>query len=126
MEMPITEANNAVSPFSEFVRKRAKMEQIRWSEARRKQVIVAGLGPIFEKYKIRKAFLFGSVSRGSSHFSSDIDVYVEPVTGEDYWALWRDLEEASNHSIDLYCQLDDPVFVKKIKKRGNLIYESGH
>ena len=125
MEMSITEAN-AVTPFSKFIRKKAEMERARRAEARKKERIVASLSQVFEKYNVRKALLFGSVSRGSSCASSDIDLYVEDVSAEVYWALWHDLEEGAKHSIDLYCQLDDPVFVQKIKKRGKLIYESGH
>lgn len=126
LEKPFVEPNSAAGLFSKFIRKRAEIESARRSSAQKKQEIVAGLGQVFEKYKIRKAFLFGSVLRGSTHSSSDIDLYVEEVSAGDYWTLWRELEEAAQHSIDLYCQLDDPAFVKKIKNRGRLIYESGH
>lgn len=126
LEMPVPEAKNTVSSFSKFVRKKAEIERARRAKAKKKQGIVAGLGPVFEKYKIGRAFLFGSVLRGSSHGTSDIDLYVEEVSAEDYWALWRSLEEAAQHPIDLYCQLDDPVFVDKVRKRGKVIYESGH
>jgi predicted nucleotidyltransferase len=54
---------------------------------------------------------------------SDIDIYVEDLEAKRYWDLWRELEELANQPVDLYCQLDDPVFVEKIKKRGELIYE---
>jgi predicted nucleotidyltransferase len=126
LETPFPEPNSAASLFSKFIRKRTEMERARRAEALKKQGIVASLDQVLEKYKIRKAFLFGSVLRGSTHLSSDIDLYVEEVSAGDYWTLWRELEEAAQLSIDLYCQLDDPVFVKKIKKRGRLIYESGH
>ena len=39
--------------------------------------------------------------------------------------MWHDLEELADHPVDLYCQFDDPVFVEKIKKRGELVYEGG-
>jgi len=126
LETYVPESHSTYSPFAGFVRKRRQLLQSRRAEAKKKERIVAGLSALFEKYKIRKAFLFGSVLRGSSCVSSDIDLYVEEVTGKDYWALWRDLEETANQPIDLYCQLDDPVFVRKIKQRGKLIYESGY
>lgn len=87
---------------------------------------VEALWPLFDKYQLSRVFVFGSVSRGLSGVSSDIDLYVEEVSGEDYWKLRHELEEEAGHSIDLYCQLDDPVFVQKIKERGKLVYESGH
>ncbi|MBW1820114.1 MAG: nucleotidyltransferase domain-containing protein [Deltaproteobacteria bacterium] len=69
------------------------------------------------------AYIFGSVATGSCSPKSDIDLYVETVRPEDFWALRRDLEMRADQSIDLYCQRDDLVFVSKIKERDELIYE---
>lgn len=85
--------------------------------------IVDKLKRVFEKYGIKRAFLFGSVLDQLCMPHSDIDIYVEDIEGKKYWDLWRDLEELANQPVDLYCQLDDPVFVEKIKNRGELIYE---
>lgn len=79
---------------------------------------------VFEKYEIRKAFLFGSIQRNSCLPDADIDIYVEELKNEKYWEMLHDLEELANQPIDLYCQLDDPVFIAKVKNRGELVYES--
>lgn len=60
---------------------------------------------------------------GSVHLDLIIDVYVEEVSGEQFWSLRRDLEEVSGFSVDLHDQSDDPDFVSKIKKRGEIFYE---
>lgn len=78
---------------------------------------------IFKKYKINKAYIFGSMKNNFCLPDSDIDLFVEGLEKDDYWKIWHDLEEAVNYPVDLYCQFDDPVFIKKIKERGELIYE---
>ncbi|MBW2286163.1 MAG: nucleotidyltransferase domain-containing protein, partial [Deltaproteobacteria bacterium] len=62
------------------------------------------------------AYIFGSVATGSCSPGSDIDLYVEDIRPEMFWALWRDLEMRADQPVDLYCQLDDPVFVSIIKE----------
>ncbi|MBS3780285.1 MAG: nucleotidyltransferase domain-containing protein, partial [Desulfovermiculus sp.] len=71
-----------------------------------------------------QVYVFGSVTTSACRSGSDIDIYVEDIEAERYWELWKELEEHTNTRIDLYCQRDDPVFIKKIKERGVLIYEA--
>ena len=92
-------------------------------EAYRKRALLEGLAPLFRRYGISRAYLFGSTIRGTSKKDSDLDIYVEGLPPEKYWDLWRDLEDWAGESVDLYCQRDDPVFVRKIKEKGELIYE---
>lgn len=108
--------------FAGFIRKRRERVKSRIKEAKQRMAVVEALWPLFDKYHLSRVFVFGSVSRGSSGVSSDIDLYIEEVSGEDYWKLRHELEEAAGKLIDLYCQLDDPVFVKKVKERGKLVY----
>ncbi len=79
---------------------------------------------VFQKYDVKKAYLFGSVLRGYCHESSDLDLYVSPLEAERYWKCLADLSEILGTRVDLYTQSDDPVFVEKIKLRGELIYET--
>lgn len=109
--------------FSGLIERRRKIAELGRREAELRKDKLQGLESIFKKFGVKKAYLFGSTVRGSCLAQSDIDIYVEDLTGERYWQLWRVLEEVTGHSVDLYCQTDDTVFVKKIKERGEVIYE---
>jgi len=109
--------------FSGFIQRRRKLAELGRREAEQRREKLQGLESILKKFGVKKAYLFGSTVRKFCSADSDIDLYVEDLTGEMYWELWRMLEEATGHSIDLYCQSDDSVFVKKIKERGEVIYE---
>jgi predicted nucleotidyltransferase len=113
------------NPFSKLIQKRKAIIKAGQLESDKKKKAIMDLREIFEKYRLNQVFLFGSVLNGKCYSGSDIDLYVEEVSGEIYWALKRELEKKANQPIDLYCQLDDRVFISKIKKRGELIYESG-
>jgi len=110
--------------FSGFLQKRREQACRAAQEAERKRQLLSGLKPLFQKYGLSRVYLFGSATRAFCRTDSDIDIYVEPVNAETYWELWRELEEFTHERIDLHCQRDDPVFVKKIKERGLLIYEA--
>ncbi len=60
--------------------------------------------PIFQKYDIRKASLFGSVLRGEDTEKSDIDVLVDmpkKMSLLDVVAFQLDLEDALGKSVDV-------------------------
>jgi predicted nucleotidyltransferase len=78
---------------------------------------------LFQKYGVRRVWLFGSVSQERALVDSDVDVLVSPLSAEDYWPLRRELEAAVGYPIDLYTQDDDAVFVRKVMRRGELIYD---
>jgi len=108
-----------------------KLKQ-RWLKNQKEQVLNAqkraeklkALVPIFQKYGVFRAYLFGSVTRNVCSSRSDIDLYVEEVDNIVYWNMLRDLEDAATYNIDLYTQSDEAKFIKKIKERGIKIYES--
>ena len=79
---------------------------------------------IFEKYSIKKVFLFGSVLKKKCSNNSDIDILLMPLNDDDYWKIRFDLEQAIGFPIDVYSQSDDPQFIKKIMERGEVIYET--
>jgi len=75
---------------------------------------------------VGRAFLFGSVScPGAWRSSSDIDIAIEGhLSAEDYFALWRELEQAaSGWAIDLI-ELDQASrFAVRVRESGELVYE---
>ena len=79
--------------------------------------------PIFRKYRIKRAMLFGSIIQNNWQEESDIDLYVERLSNGDFWAFSRELEEAINIPIDIYTDTDDIVLINKVIDRGEVIYE---
>ncbi len=60
--------------------------------------------PLFQRYNVKRAALFGSVARGEGKPGSDIDILVEmPKTSRlfDFLALQSDLEETLSRPVDL-------------------------
>lgn len=60
--------------------------------------------PIFKKYGVKRARLFGSVAKGSARPESDVDILIEfsrPTDGWTYAGLARELEEALARPVDL-------------------------
>lgn len=74
---------------------------------------------------VRRAYLFGSVTYpGQMGLHSDVDVAVEGnLSPEDYFALWRALEEASGETIDLVELTGDVPFAQRVRESGEVIYE---
>ena len=112
------------NPFSSWINHRRKAARESEIGAEKLQKEISALSPVFERYSLDKVYLFGSVQKLTFHKDSDIDLYVENLEADQFWNLWRDLEESLDHPVDLYYQSDDPVFIEKIKDRGKLIYES--
>lgn len=59
--------------------------------------------PILQKYRIKKASLFGSYARGDYNDKSDIDILFEPPKhmGIEVVSLRRDLENTLQKKVDL-------------------------
>jgi predicted nucleotidyltransferase len=76
--------------------------------------------------KVRRAYLFGSVVRsGAFRIDSDVDIAVEGIEAADYFALWRDLEEAMpDWPVDLRDLVPGTHFARRVQMEGRLIYES--
>lgn len=83
------------------------------------------LGIIARSPSVRRAYLFGSLTRpGAFHETSDIDIAVEGTTAQDYFDLWKSLEEAlSNWTVDLRDITSPSSFSDLVRKTGVLIYE---
>lgn len=112
-----------------YLRARQKQEY-RMREQRRQAVLQAirtAAHSILPRFlHIRRAYLFGSVLRpGALRSTSDIDVAIEGrLDAEEYFALWRELEQAvRGWPIDLV-ELDrDLPFAARVRKQGEVIYE---
>ena len=84
----------------------------------------------FTTQPVKKAWLFGSFSRGEETAESDVDILVEfdrtgkPVTLLTYARIWRELEERLGRSVDL---VEDgtlkPYAVESANHDKQLIYE---
>lgn len=58
--------------------------------------------PIFDKYKIKKAVLFGSYAKGIARENSDIDIVVDSnLRGLAFYGLLEDVVSAVGKSVDL-------------------------
>ena len=74
---------------------------------------------------VRRAYLFGSVLRpGALHSTSDVDVAIEgELNAKEYFALWRELEQAApDWLIDLVDLSRDVRFADRVREQGELIY----
>jgi uncharacterized protein len=68
------------------------------------QMITSASTPILQRYKVKKAALFGSIVRGDATPSSDIDMLIDPpdrFSLFDLAGLKIDLEETLNRSVDV-------------------------
>ncbi len=58
--------------------------------------------PIFGRYNVRKAVLFGSYAKGTADERSDIDIYVDSgLRGLSFFGLLEDVTNALNKQVDL-------------------------
>ncbi len=101
-----------------------KREAIRQRAAQLARRAALSVLPSFND--VRRAYLFGSVTRpGSMRDDSDIDIAVEGrLDAEEYFALWRELERAMASWVVDVVELDrDLRFVERVRQTGELIYE---
>ena len=84
----------------------------------------------FTTQPVKKAWLFGSYSRGEETAESDVDILVEfdrtgkPVTLLTYARIWRELEERLGRSVDLVEEGPlKPYAVESANHDKQLIYE---
>ena len=84
----------------------------------------------FTTQPVKKAWLFGSFSRGEETAESDVDILVEfdrtgkPVTLLTYARIWRELEERLGRSVDLVEEGTlKPYAVESANHDNQLIYE---
>ncbi len=97
-------------------------------EAGRKKALeeIKAVAPtIAAKYPaIKTVYLFGSILRpGAFRADSDVDLAVEGGSAEDYFALWRELQEAiPGWLIDLRDLPSGTLFTHRVHETGEKIY----
>ena len=84
----------------------------------------------FSTQPVKKAWLFGSFSRGEETPMSDVDILVEfdrsgkPVTLLTYARMWRELEERLGRNVDLVEEGTlKPYAIESANRDKRLIYE---
>ena len=85
------------------------------------------LRPVFMSFGVKKAVLFGSVSKGTNTENSDIDIMVDSnLKGLKFLGLLERLKEASGREVDLidvsHIEKNSAV-ENEIRKTGKIIYE---
>ena len=88
--------------------------------------IKESLTPVFGKYNIRRAVLFGSYAKGTANERSDVDIFVDSgLRGLKFFGLLEDVTNALNMQVDLIdsSQVKDGSRVlSEINATGVLIY----
>lgn len=90
-----------------------------------KKAVLATAPAIITQYpSVKAGYLFGSILRpGAFRPDSDIDIAIEGGTAEDYFALWRDLQEAlPDWLIDLRDLPPHTQFTQRVYETGEKIY----
>lgn len=90
-------------------------------------ILQTELRPVFVSYGIKKAVLFGSVSKGTNTENSDIDIMVDSnLKGLKFLGFLESIKQVVGADIDLidvsHIEKDSAV-EKEIIKTGKVIYE---
>lgn len=103
-----------------------KEKDTRISKKREKTKIISQLKSvksIWEKYGIKRVYLYGSFIDMTFYNYSDIDVAVEPeISFEDLLHLYSEINNCIQREVDIRL-LNELPFSQKIKKNGIVIYE---
>jgi uncharacterized protein len=90
--------------------------------------------PVFKASKAKRAYLFGSLSRGSGTRKSDIDLMIVTETQKRFFDRYDDFEKIqevlSDRTVDMLIYTSDEIsrishrtFIKNILEKGILLYE---
>jgi len=90
--------------------------------------------PVFKRNNARKAYLFGSIAKGTQTRRSDVDLMIITETDKRFFDRYGDFEEIqrilADRSVDMLIYTSDElekishrVFIKEIIEKGKVIYE---
>lgn len=78
---------------------------------------------IWKKYKLKKVYLYGSVTSGRIHDQSDVDIAVEgDLDYRELLHLFAEVDKHMDREIDVRI-LDELPFKETIRKKGVVVYE---
>ena len=92
------------------------------------------LKPLFEKNRVKKVILFGSVARGTQTRKSDLDLVIILETGKRFFDRYDDFEEINDlmagrhidmliYSPEEFERISHRKFIQTILSEGKIIYE---
>jgi predicted nucleotidyltransferase len=90
--------------------------------------------PAFIRSKTKKAYLFGSFSKGTQTRKSDVDLMIITETDKRFFDRYEDYESIqqilADRSVDMLIYTSDElsrishrVFIRRILEKGEIIYE---
>ena len=115
-----------MSGYLDYLSKREEVQQkeIERYRQQKRQKLLKAIIELSQKYdNLKQVIVFGSFIQEHFKTSSDLDLYLENISPKEYYEIKRFIEDRINMPVDLYTQSSDTGFIKKIKKRGELIYE---
>ncbi len=89
--------------------------------------IKAVLHPVFARYSVKKAILFGSYVKGLANGDSDVDLLLDSgLRGLKFVGLMEDVRLALDKEVDIFDQthiIPDSKIFSEITRDGVVIYE---
>ena len=85
------------------------------------------LAPVFDRYQVSKAVVFGSVAKGTADDQGDLDILVDShLQGFKFCGLMEAIREAVDMPVDVldvtHIEADSPID-REIRRTGVTIYE---
>ncbi len=96
-----------------------------------KKVMIRKIADYFKNKPVKKAWLFGSYSRGEETPGSDVDILVvldnsKPV-GMEFFGMYEDLKELLGRNVDLVTERSLAPFARNsVERDRQLIYERAY
>ncbi|MBQ3427630.1 MAG: nucleotidyltransferase domain-containing protein [Clostridia bacterium] len=89
--------------------------------------IQSALYPVFNRYRIKKATLFGSYAKGLADSKSDVDLLLDSgLRGLSFVGLIEDIHNALDKDVDVFDVkhiVPDSMIQREINRDGVTIYE---
>jgi predicted nucleotidyltransferase len=81
-------------------------------------------GPeIFKKFQLKKVILYGSVLEERMGEMSDVDLLVDYLPPDKFFAFQCLMEEVLNIPVDVHTMDEDAAFTNRVLQQGEVIYE---
>jgi len=87
----------------------------------RKNILSEGRA-VFEKYKVDKVILFGSLFSIDLGNAAEVAALAIPLTKKEFWTFRQEIGILAGCPVDVFCQDDDPNFLTEALEKGELIY----